>query len=206
MNPIPLPAEFVIGGIYFSPLLLASLLEVVAGFAPDHPQGSTVRKRYFDAMMRDAPGQVGGAAKKLAGKQIRGCDEKGVQDLLDGLQAISLRLQAVDLAHRQLGVESQAWRKTFARPAQDLRELLHEDFAGLALLGDAGAQRDQGPELKRISQEFASRLDAAGEDDLVIPAAFHAMLGSTRGLLGAIDDTRRALGEFDWAELSKARF
>jgi hypothetical protein len=173
---------------------------ITDSYRPGHSRGFALRRRVFHGNIRTAPGQLQAAAKGLAAKHVPGCDDQSIQSLVANLQTITLRLQAAELAHQQLESEDGKWRDHLGRPGKELRDLLQNAFLGLSRFEDRGEEGNPSEALARISMNL-ERVDEGA-----VTVAFHGMLGSMRGLLAAVDDTRKTMRNFDWSELSKARF
>jgi alkylation response protein AidB-like acyl-CoA dehydrogenase len=173
---------------------------VTDSYRPGHSRGRARRRRTFHCNILSSPGQLQAAAKQLVAKRVTGCDDQSIQSLVANLQTITLRLQAAELAQQQLESEDAKWRDHLGPPDKELRDLLQDAFLGLSRFEGLGEEGKLSETLARIFMN----LERA--DEGAVSVAFHGLLGSIRGLLAAVDDTRETMRSFDWPELSKARF
>lgn len=190
------PERVITGGLrrFFS-----GCAAIVDSFAPG--RGRAERRRHFESNVLGVPASIHAAAKQLSPADCPSGAGKEFTQLVAGLQAITLRLQAVELAHKQL--EPSDGSERLGPLGVEIRELLITRLLALSDLDGKQAEVDTGPELNRISRELASRLKSSADD---LPVGCHALLGSVRGLLEAINETRQVMARFNWSLLAKARF
>ncbi len=179
---------------------------ITDSFSAESHRGEMIRKRHFDSAVLGVPGQLQALAQQLDSKQFPGNEESKMQDLLDGLQAIILRLQAVELVHQQLGNEDSAWMNKFEDASEQLRHLVRDAFLDLSRFEGGEFNVDHQTRMKNIAQALGRHLDEMRAVEDSVSVAFHALLGNVRGLLVAIGETRKAMTCFDWPHMAKARF
>jgi len=204
-------------------LLLSSLKRffhgfgnIASGFAlnriKDQVKGKKLRKRYFESMVLPVPIQLQKVEKNLEYKLFPDNTPEKVQHLLDSLQSITFRLQALEIAYDRAALHSPDLMVSFSPLGKQLRERLQRVFGSWARCQKGDALGDERATLQEISRDLEKKLDTLDynkdkvrtEDRML--SNFYALLGSVRSLIEAMADTQRAIRQINWDQWAEERF
>ncbi len=176
-------------------------------------RGEKLRKRYYESMVLPVPRQLQAVAKDLNYKLFPHNPPGKVKRLVDTLQTISFRLQAVELAFTRVITRFPHLIEETLNPFQnESRGRLREVFKSWARFQGTDLLDIQKDALKAFSHDLERRLDAwekTGEPDPTDDRAhhdFYVLLGTLLGLLQAMVETEDVIKQINWGEWAAARF
>ena len=135
-----------------------------------------------------------------------------VKRLVDNLQSISLRLQAVEIAFSRVITRFPDLMETLNPLQSEVRGRLQQVFNSWARFEGTDVLEDQRPALQEIARGLKQRLDVrekTGNRDLAddrAPREFYALLGTLRGLLQAMVETQNVIKQINWGQWAAKRF
>jgi len=189
---------------------------VTGGFALYRPKewarGRKRRKRYFESMVMPVPNQLQAVEKHLDYKLFRDNGPEKVKRLVNRLQSITFRLQALEIAYDRVAAHLPELVEALGPQIIDSLERLQQVFKRWARLEDTDAMEDERVALHKLSQDLVQRLDARekpeepSQTDERELRGFYALLGSVRGLVEAMGETQGSLREINWNQWAAARF
>jgi uncharacterized membrane protein YccC len=189
--------------------------QIISGFALHRPEdrarGRKLRKRYYESMVLPVPRRLQAVVKKLDFKACPDERPEKMQRLLDGLQAISYRLQALELAHARAGRSSSELTEPLASLGRQLRERVQHVFEDWARF-ERGDTLDERAALQSLSRDLEQQLDTAvkrGDRDQLNDQALtniYGAIGCARGLIEAMAETKGAVARINWDRWAEARF
>jgi hypothetical protein len=189
---------------------------ITSGFAlyrlKDRVKGRKLRKRYYESMVLPVPRELVKVEKNLDYKLFPDNTPEKVKRLVDSLQSISFRLQALEIAHDRVATHSPDLMASLSPLGKPLRERLQRVFARWARFKRADALGDERATLQQISRDLEKRLDTLDynrnevrTDDRMIKY-FYALLGSVRSLIEAMTDTQSVISQINWDQWARERF
>jgi hypothetical protein len=177
----------------------------------DLPRGRALRKRYYESMVLPVPIRLQAVEKTLDYTLFPDNGKEKVQGLLDGLQSIALRLQALELANARVARRSLEWTEPLVSLGRQLRERIEQHFERWSRFERADPL-DERAALQTLARGLEVQLEAIVEgerpdrlDDQAL-ADLYAMLGCARGLIQAAAETERAVNRINWGQWMEARF
>jgi len=178
----------------------------------DGAKASRRRKRYYESMILPSSAQLQSVEKSLEYEAFPENTPDKVKQLVDGVQSIAFRLQALDIAYRRLVTRFPEQFELFGPLGQRLQEGLQRIFATWAGFEKTLALDDERAALQEISRELEQRLDArdptrkSPRQDERVSEELYSVLGCLRGLIVAMQDTQRSIQQINWGQWSEARF
>lgn len=188
---------------------------ITGAFGPrphgDPARGRALRKRYYESMVLPVPRRLQAVEKELDYRLFPDNGREKVQRLLDALQSIAFRLQALELAHARVARRAIEWTEPLVLVARQLRERVQRVFESWSRLECADAL-DERATLQSLDRGLQEYLDASAQrahpdrrdDDALMD--LYAMLGCARGLVKAVAETEAAVTRIDWDQWAEARF
>jgi len=190
--------------------------QITSGFAlyriKDRAKGRKLRKRYYESMVLPVPRELIKVEKNLDYKLFPDNTPEKVKNLVDSLQSISFRLQALEIAHDRVVTHCPDLMTSLSPLGKPLREQLQRVFARWARFERADALGDERAILQQISRDLEKRLDTLDHDKDEVRAEdrmiknFYALLGSVRSLIEAMADMQSVISQINWDQWAKARF
>lgn len=188
---------------------------VTGGYLRDGRADSTqraLRKRYFETMVLPASAKVRAQHKRLDYKRFPDNPPEKVQQLVDALQSIINRLQALEVSHRQFSTHAMQPPESFALVANQLRESLQHIFERWAKLDSCDAMEHQQAEMRQLAGDLERQFEVLGtnrgqqdlQDQLL--EDLYATMGSVRGLIEAMANTQIMLNQINWQQWATPRF
>jgi hypothetical protein len=178
----------------------------------DIAKASGRRKRYYESMILPASAQLQSLEKTLEYKSYPENTPDKVRLMVDGMQSIAFRLQALDIAYMRLVSRSPDRIELFGPLGQQLLEGLQRIFVAWAGFRKIDALEDERAALQQIARELEQRLDARDSSGQSAPRDdqesedLYLVLGCLRGLIGAMQDTQRSIQQINWGQWAEARF
>ena len=178
----------------------------------DRVKGQQVRKRTYESMVLPAPGQMQAAEKSLEYGLFPDNTPEKVKRLVDSLQSISFKLQALEIAHRRMADHAPDLTKPFHTLANQLQERLQQIFETWARFKGVDPLDRERAALQEIARSLEQRLEAweaTGESSLPddrVSQDIYSVLGGLRGLLGAMEEAQNALRRIHWDQWAEVRF
>jgi uncharacterized membrane protein YccC len=177
----------------------------------EQERGRKLRKRYFESMVLPAPRQLQAARKDLNYRLFPDNDVEKVNLLAAGLQEIVYRLQALEIAYDRVAGDHPGLLETLSPLRKEMRERIQRVFKSWARFKQTDALEDERAALKEMARDLETRLDAPeeGETDLTDeegPEVLYALMGTVRGLLQAMVETQKAVGQINWTQWAASRF
>lgn len=163
-------------------------------------------------MILFVPGQLKATEKQLDYKLFLASNPKQVRQLLNGLQSIAFRMQALEIAHQQLRPHPSERQNPLGPLGDQLREGLQQVFEKWSRCENAEALEEEKRALEQISKDLDHHLGAGmqkhGQDQRADETSqdLYALLGSLRGLVRTIAQTQKTLKTFNWSQWTVARF
>lgn len=170
------------------------------------------RKRYYESMILPASAQLQSLEKTLEYESYPENTPDKVRLMIDGMQSIAFRLEALDIAYMRLVSRSPERIELFGPLGQRLLEGLQRIFAAWAGFTKIDALNDERAALQQIARELEQRLDARDPSGRSAPRDdqesedLYSLLGCLRGLIGAMQETQRSIQQINWAQWAEARF
>ncbi|MBL7216465.1 MAG: FUSC family protein [Desulfobacteraceae bacterium] len=190
--------------------------KITEGFSLYRPKnrtkGQKLRKRYYQSMVLPVPRQLQAVEKNLNYKLFPRNSPGKVKRLMDNLQSISFRLQAVEIAFNRVITRFPHLMETLNPLKNEARARLQRVFKSWASFEGTDVLEDQRAALQELSRGLEQRLDArekTGEPDLTderAPREFYALLGTVRGLFQAMVETQNVIKEINWGQWAAKRF
>ena len=185
--------------------------ELALSRSEDRDRARVLRERTYGSMVASEPARLRALAQKIDYGLFAETDQDKVQRLIEAMQSIVYRLQALEGAH----AAGAGHAREAARPIADLGgklgevvEQVFQRWSRFETVDDVEARA----RLQKLGRELEAELDAAVSaegserfDDEVL-ADMYATLGCARGLIQAVGDTQGAITRIDWNELAEARF
>ncbi len=132
-----------------------------------------------------------------------------VQRLLDGMQNITYRLQALEIAHQLLVQRALEYPESFAQVESRVRTILRRVFEGWASLEPHDEFEQQRGSLQTLAHDLREQFDALenrlDSSDQVL-TDLYTLLGSVRGLIEAMADAQGAINQINWQQWATPRF
>jgi len=188
---------------------------MIGGFALHRPEdrarGRKLRKRYYESMVLPVPRRLQAVVKNLDVKVSPDDPPEKMQRLLNALQSISYRLQALELAYARVGRSSSGLTEPLASLVRQLRERVQHVFDDWTRFERAETLDERAAE-QSLSRDLEQQLDAAaksGHGDQLNDQAlmnFYGFLGCARGLIEAMTETKGAMNQINWDRWAQARF
>jgi hypothetical protein len=176
---------------------------------PGRDQGRWLRKRCFESMILPAPRKIQAAQKHLDFKLFPDNTPEKVQRLLDGMQNITYRLQALEIAHQLLVQRALEYPESFALVGSQVRTTLQRVFEGWASLEPHDEFEQQRGSLQNLAHDLREQFDALenrqDSSDQVL-TDLYTLLGSVRGLIEAMADAQGAINQINWQQWATPRF
>ena len=163
------------------------------------------RKRYFESMVLPVPARLRQVEKKLDYTMLPGTGPENVNRLLDALQGITLRLQALELAQDRVARHAGTWGEQLVALGAQLRERVQGVFETWSRLEPVD-EAYEGTAVRELARGLETQLDRASHLDDDVLADLYTVLGCARGLVEAVAETQAAMRPIDWDRLAEARF
>jgi uncharacterized membrane protein YccC len=168
-----------------------------------------LRKRCFESMILPAIRKVQAAQNHLDFKLFPDNTPEKVQRLLDGMQNITYRLQALEIAHQLLVQRALEYPESFAQVESRVRTILRRVFEGWASLEPHDEFEQQRGALQTLVHDLREQFDALenrlDSSDQVL-TDLYTLLGSVRGLIEAMADAQGAINQINWQQWATPRF
>jgi len=189
---------------------------IAGGFALNQPRdqarGQRLRARSFQSMIQPSLIELRQSAKRLDYHRFTDNDPKKVNRLLDGLQSIGYRLQALEMAH-QHALEHRLDRvEPLGRLGAEFRERLQDVFEHWSRGEKVEALDEERVALHQIGQDLNQHLDELGrtaehtEAETRAARDLYVLLGCLRGLVAAVARTQEVLKTINWRQWAATRF
>jgi uncharacterized membrane protein YccC len=182
---------------------------IVGTFGSTRPRQDALRKRLYQSMVLPVPRRLQTVAGKLDYALFPNNGREKVGRLLDAMHSITLRLDALGIAHSHAA--GLPGSEPFTRVEERLRDRVQGLFERWSRLEPAEAI-DEGASLRDLVRDLeadleasAARPDAMPLDDATL-VRLYAMLGCARGLVHVVADSQDAVNEIDWDQWAEARF
>ena len=178
----------------------------------DRAKGVKARKRLYESMVLPVPGQLQAVEKALEYKLFPENTPDKVKGLVDNLQGIAFRLQALEIAHGRMVSHSPDLMEPFGPLGHQLEERLQRIFETWARFEGSDPLDEERAALQEISHNLEQRLDTweeTGESNLPddqVSQDLYSMLGGLRGLVGAMEETQNSIRQINWGQWSEVRF
>ena len=163
-------------------------------------------------MVMPVPNQLQAMEKHLDYKLFPDNGPEKVKRLVNRLQSITFRLQALEIAYERVAGHLPELEGALGPQIIDSLERLQLVFKRWARLEYTDPMEDERAALHKLSQDLVQRLDARGkpgepsQPDEGMFRDFYALLGGLRGLVEAMGETQGALREINWDQWAEARF
>jgi uncharacterized membrane protein YccC len=207
------PEQIVVGGLQ---RFFRGCSCIAGAFALNQPKeqarGRRLRQRSFHSMIQPALVQLQQACKRLDYHRFTDNDPEKVNRLLNGVQSIGYRLQALEMAHQQ-ALEHRLDRvEPLGRLGAELRERLQRVFDRWSRGEKVEALDEEREALRQIEKDLNQHLDELGQAREYTEAESRAardlyiVLGSVRGLVAAMARTQEVLKTINWRQWAATRF
>ena len=180
--------------------------------AADQARGRRMRKRAFQSMVLPAAAKVQSAHGRLDGKLYPDNPPEKVQRLIDALQCIADRLQALEIVQQRFADRASSLPESFTSLVIRVRDNVESVFKGWAKLDSRDAKKHQHAELRKIARDLAQRFEelvesrSASEVDDRLLVDLYALIGTVRGLVDAMVDTQDVISQINWHQWATPRF
>ena len=183
-----------------------------ASAAPVDRAARRRRKQYFESMVMPAPAKVQSAMKQLDYNLYPDNPAEIVQRLVDAMQSIGDRLQALEIAHQRFSAHAGALPESFTMVSTGLREYLHHVFERCERLEPCETPKHHQAELQQVARDLHQQLDQLetrrgqnhADDQLL--AELYAVVGSVRGLIEAMANAQIVIRQIKWHQWATPRF
>ena len=189
---------------------------ITSSFALNQPgdqrRAHRLRRGVFDSLMVPALSQLQLASKHLDYRRFEENDPEKVKRLLDGLQSLGLRFQALEIAHQRLLEHALERAEPLGALGAGLRQRLARVFERWSHGDYAGALEEERAALTRIGKDLEQHLDnrknadASRTEQDEASQDLYALLGSVRGLVAAMARTQEILLTINWRRWAVTRF
>ena len=176
------------------------------------PAGRSRRKRLFETRVLPLTVRLQAVAGKLDYTLFPDNSEAKVQDLLQGLYSVRSRLQALEASYNRAASESPELLQEILPLHADMRERVREAFTKWSRLQPAdfpvatrGDQQEITHDLERHLDELQRTKGPAQAGGTGVQNLY-ALVGSTRGLLEAMQELQERMLQINWKQWSAARF
>ncbi len=190
--------------------------QVTHGYAAVGPacraKGRRIRKQYFESMVLPAPVKIQTAMKHLDYKMFPDNPPEIVQRLIDAMQSIGNRLQALEIAQQRIAAHAVDLPESFTLVSTGLRDYLQSVLERCGRLEPGEAPKQQRAELRRLTRDLQECFDqleeSRGQDDSddQLLADLYAAMGSVRGLIDAMDNGQVVISQINWHQWATPRF
>jgi uncharacterized membrane protein YgaE (UPF0421/DUF939 family) len=170
-----------------------------------------LRKRYFESMLLPASRQLRAARKNLNYKLFPENDVGKVNLLETALQEIVYRFQALEIAYDRVAGHYPDLLEPLSPLRKEMRESVQRVFKSWARFKQTDALEDERAAIREMARALERALDAHEEDNTDLtdgkgPEVLYALMGTVRGLLQAMVETQKAVGQINWGQWAAARF
>lgn len=171
-----------------------------------------IRRQCLESVMLPASANIGQVQKNLDSNLYAENPPEKLQQLIDGMQSITYRLQSAEIAHRQLTRHAAELPASLFPLVRQAQRFLQSTFTGWSNLEsgiDFAQQRDQ---LHSLSEEFVIRfaeLDRSGNQNQIddqILADLYSLMGTIRGLVDATGRMQTTISQINWSQWAAVRF
>jgi hypothetical protein len=178
----------------------------------DQSRGPRRRKRYLQSMVAPAAVKVRALRQQLDYRMFPDNPPEKTQRLVDSLQSIAYRLQAMEIAYDRVASRIADFPQPVATLGKQLCGALQTVFEHWASRAPGDAFEQQRSLLQQRSQQLEQQFDAlpAGQDhdgdrDALF-AAVYTILGSLRGLIDSMAHAQNVINQINWQQWATARF
>jgi uncharacterized membrane protein YccC len=195
---------------------LAGSARIVDDFRPRSPRqqirGRRRRRRVFETAILPVSAQLLGVEKNLDYPQFPDNTPEKVQDLVDNLQSIRLRLQSLETAFDKAIEESPELMQALAPLSEKWRQRVQGLFERWARLERADTLIEEWSTRADLSHELEQQLGELEKgkrpDDIDDRALqnLYAVMGSTQSLLDAMKELGDSMKQINWNQWAVARF
>ncbi len=182
--------------------------EYAVGESRDASSGRVMRKRYCESMVLPAPRRLRALEKKLDNKLLSNDARENVRRLIDAVQSLAHRFQALELADARVAQRSAEWREPLVLMGRQLAKRLQGLFEVWSRFERCDPLAERAA-LQSLAADLEAQLDRSGASDRLDDEALadvYAMLGCARGLIHEAAVTQRAASRINWEHLGEARF
>jgi uncharacterized membrane protein YccC len=192
--------------------LFLGCARVMAEPALERGEGGYRRRHCVESIVLSAPAKIQAARNRLDAGLYEEQMPQRLQHLQDSVQSLVNRLQSLEASIDRCAEDSAEFPDAFGHIDKRLRATLKEVFERWACL-DLSDDRDPvKSDLQDMSRDLEEQFDGldAGPDSAAFSqqllAKLYAVLGSARGLVEAMIETRNAMDEVNWQPLAASRF
>ncbi len=188
---------------------------MVGGFSLRSPRqrvrGRKARKRLFETTILPISAQLLQLEKGLDYKMFPDNSREKVQDLVDSLQSIRLRLQSLDTSWETAVNDSPELMQLVAPLSEAWCQRVQQLFEDWAQLDKTGTRVGEWSHQAGLSQELDLQLAKLGQetrDDIDERALqnLYALTGSAHSLLAAMIQVAEHMQQINWNQWAAARF
>jgi hypothetical protein len=135
-----------------------------------------------------------------------------LQRLQDSVQSLVYRLQSLENSVDRCAEDSKEFPEQFGHIGRRLGDTLRGVFERWASLDLRNEGELVSHELQDLSRDLKQQFEAldTGPRQVTfshqLPMKLYTVLGSARGLVQAMSETRNAMGEINWQQFAAARF
>lgn len=171
-----------------------------------------LRKRWFESRVLPGPARARAATQNLDCKQYPDDTPQKVQQLVNAMQNVANRLQALEISHQRFVAHTDVGLSPFNGEVDGVRIYLKKMSETCARLDATTVFRDPQTELMRLSTKLQKQVDrlpfGLGQHPTQDPvlANAYAMLGAVRGLVEAMGTAHLAISQIHWARFTKPCF
>jgi urease accessory protein len=131
--------------------------------------------------------------------------------LLNGSALGSMGAGALSLLGIVVTVLIIALLETLSPLRKEIRERIQRVFKNWARFKQTDALENERAAIQEMARDLEARLDALGEKGTDLtdeegPEVLYAFMGTVRGLLQAMVETQKAVGQINWGQWAAARF
>jgi hypothetical protein len=189
--------------------------EITGAFAFSRPKeqerGRKLRKRYFESMVLPASRQLQTVQKNLDYRLFPDNDKEKVALLTAALQEMVYRIEALEIAYERVVAQCPDKLEALSPLRKEMRERFQRVFKGWARFKQTDAIEDERAAILELARDLERKLDVHedGDTDLKDEKGFevlYALMGTVRGLLQTMVDTRKAVGQINWGQWAAKRF
>ncbi len=182
------------------------------GSRADIAQGQALRKRHFETMVLPASAKVRAERKHLDYERFPDNPPEKVQQLVDALQSIINRMQALEISHQRLSTHAMQLPESFTLATKQIRVSLQHAFERWARLDSSDAMGLQQVKLRQLAGDLERQFDVLEtnqgqgdrHDELLID--LYTTTGSVRGLVDAMTNTQVVINQINWQQWATPRF
>jgi uncharacterized membrane protein YccC len=192
--------------------LFQGCARVIAGPVLERGKGRSLRRQCIESMVLPAPAKIQAAQNRLDLSLYEEQMPNKLQRLHDSVQSLVYRLQSLEISVDRYAEDSKEVPEPFSHIGRRLGDTLGGVFERWASLYVSDEGELVSRELQDLSRDLKQQFEALDTDPGQVTLSHHmlmrlyAVLGSVRGLVEAMSETRNAMGEINWQQFAAARF